>query len=260
MKRKVLMTSFIFFMLIILTFSPVLNSSLMETNSPISSTSNFSFINKKTNNPNKIKLAVYYIRDDGSFDFAIKELLNNEYNEMMNTLNQNVLSNKSLGGRFEYILEIFKGYDLVADDITLQDLLDGMNSEDIDSRPFNLSVMEPFTAHFAPIFIAGMGFGFGIGFRRMPIMERIAGNIFSAGVIGMGAILCLDIFEGTLYCQYTFQMPLLFHVLSGFIGIMMFAFDSIFPPSSGQPLTIYSNFLALGLAGFAVGTLIPSEE
>jgi hypothetical protein len=50
----------------------------------------------------------------------------------------------------------------------------------------------------------------------------------------------------------------LVHVIAGFVGIMLFAFDSIFPLVPGKPpVTIYSNIVALGVAGLAVGILIP---
>ena len=123
---------------------------------------------------------------------------------------------------------------------------------------FNISMMEPFAVNFAPVFIAGMGFGAGFGFRSLPIVRRFAGNIFSMGVIGLGAVICYDFYTNTLYIQQTFTVPFLVHVLAGFIGIMLFAFDSVFPPIPGfPPVTIYSNFVGLGVAGLAIGFLFP---
>jgi hypothetical protein len=118
--------------------------------------------------------------------------------------------------------------------------------------------MEPFIALFVPIFIGGMGFGAGFNFRQIPIIKRIAGNIFTVGVIGLGAVLCFDWLTSTLYQQITFTIPLLVHILSGFVGLMLFAFDSIFPPVPGEPpFTTCSNTVALGIAGLAIGLLIP---
>jgi hypothetical protein len=91
----------------------------------------------------------------------------------------------------------------------------------------------------------------------MPMMQRIAGNLFSAGVIGLGGIVCLDFEDWSIYYQYTFTYPLLLHILSGFIGIMMFAFDNIYPPENGPPISLYSNFIAIGMAGLAIGFKIP---
>ena len=105
-----------------------------------------------------------------------------------------------------------------------------------------------------------MGFGLGFGFRRLPIQQHFAGNLFSIGLIGLGAVVCLDIENASLYYQYTFTLPYLIHVLSGFLEIMLFAFDSLYPPDKGPPFTIYSNFFALGMAGLAIGFEYPNIE
>jgi len=42
---------------------------------------------------------------------------------------------------------------------------------------------------------------------------------------------------------------------------MLFAVDTIFPPDPGKPpINIYSNIVALGIAGLAIGLIIPQVE
>ena len=56
--------------------------------------------------------------------------------------------------------------------------------------------------------------------------------------------------ERTIHINYGFIYPMYFGFLSGFIGVMMFAVDSLFPPPGGPPITFYSNFFALGWTGY----------
>lgn len=49
----------------------------------------------------------------------------------------------------------------------------------------------------------------------------------------------------------------LIHIISGFLGVMMFAFDNIFPPENWLPFTLYSNFAGIGMAGVAVDFEFP---
>ena len=88
-------------------------------------------------------------------------------------------------------------------------------------------------------------------------MHRFTGNLFSILLIGLGEIVCLDFEDWSIYYQYTFTCPLLFHILSVFIGIMMFAFNNIYPSENGPPISLYSNFIAIGMAGLAIGFKIP---
>jgi hypothetical protein len=170
-------------------------------------------------------------------------------------------SNLSIVNIFKEKLEIFKEYDLVSPKTSLDDIFDGDQTVNQEPAFLNISEMKPFSAHFCPIFIGGFGLGVGFGFNQLPIIKRLAGNIISLGAIGLGVVLCLDLFEGILHFQLTFTLPMLLHVLVGFVGIMLFAVDTVFPPIPGKPpIHIYSNMVALGMAGLAIGLIIPPIE
>jgi hypothetical protein len=257
MRKKLRIVSIGVVILLVLTYVPTLTPQPINKNAENSLT-NILTPEIRTGDVDITEIRVYHIRKDGGFEVTVKNMTSDENKEMMNRLIQTEISNSTPKEIFEEKLEILKEYDLVSSNITLKDILDVEKLESFSSLPFNVSEMKPFTAHFAPVFIGGFGFGAGFGFRRLPLIRRIAGNIFSAGLIGLGVVLCLDIFESILHFQFTFTMPYLCHVIAGFVGIMLFAFDSVFPPVLGTPpVTIYSNIVALGIAGLAIGFLIP---
>ena len=213
---------------------------------------------EETKNTDIITIKVCQFQKDGSFEEISKELTSEENNEMMDKLMKTEISNLTPKEIFEEKLDILKEYNLVSNNIALKDIIDVEKLEKHSSTGFNVSEMEPFVAHFAPVFIGGFGLGAGFGFRGLPIIRRIAGNIFSVGLIGLGATICFDFFQGVLFYQLTFTIPFLVHILAGFVGLMLFAFDSLFPPIPGTPpFTIYSNIVALGFAGLTVGFMIP---
>ena len=243
--------------LLVLTYIPTIISQPININAenPLTNTL-ISRIQKE--DVDLVEIRVYHIKEDSSYEVTAKNMTSDENKEMMNELIQTEISNLTPKEIFEEKLEILKEYKLVSSNIMLEDILDLEKLESIDQQSYNLSEDEPFLAVFAPIFMGGMGFGAGFGFRRLPIIRRLAGNIYSVGAIGLGAVLCFDWLVSTLHIQITFTLPLLVHIISGFTGIMLFAFDSVFPPVSGAPpITIYSNIVALGVAGLAVGLLIP---
>ena len=255
--KKIRIVSIGVVILLILTYVPTLTSQPINKNAEGPLT-NILTPRVQTGIVDIIEIRVYLIKENKNFEVTVKNITSNENEEMMNKLIQTEISNLAPKEIFEEKLEILKEYELVSSNIKLEDIMDIEKLEGIDRQSFNISEMEPFVAHFAPIFIGGFGFGAGFGFRRLPLIRIIAGNVFTVGVIGLGAVFCLDFFASTLYYQITFTLPLLVHVLAGFVGIMLFAFDSIFPPVPGEPpITIYSNIVALGMAGLAVGFLIP---
>ena len=260
MKEKIWIAGIGMALLLVLTsFSiPGTQSIEMDAKSQLTNALNFIAPGEKTSKSDTVEIRVCQFQKNGDLKETVKKLTSDKNMEMMDKLMQTEISNLTPKEIFEGKLEILKEYELVSSNITLEDILDVKKLESVDHQPFNISEMEPFVAHFAPIFIGGMGFGIGFGFRNLPIIKRFAGNIFSAGLIGLGIVLCLDFFEATLYFHLTFTFPYLCHVIAGFVGIMLFAFDSVFPPVPGKPpFTIYSNIVALGTAGLAVGFFIP---
>lgn len=246
-------------LLILTSFStPSAQSIEMDAKNQLTNTLNPADSGEKTSKSDTVEIRVCQFQKNGDLKETVKKLTSDENLEMMDKLMQTEILNLTPKEIFEGKLEILKEYKLVPSNTTLEDIMDVEKLENYNSQSFNISQMKSFTAHFAPIFIGGMGFGAGFGFRGLPIIKRIAGNIFSLGVIGLGAVFCLDFFDSVLHFQFTFTLPLLLHVIAGFVGIMLFAFDSIFPPVPGKPpVTIYSNIVALGVAGLAVGILIP---
>jgi hypothetical protein len=210
-----------------------------------------------TTNSDIMKIMAYIKDKNGGFTRIYKEIPKTYYNQFIQQLSDISDQDLTLLQYFQQKLQIMQDYDVIPDDITLDSLLDLTKTSGLDIFSFNVTEVDSFISHFAPIFIVGMGFGLGLGYRRMPVYPRIAGNLFSAGVIGLGLVVCLDIVNTAVYYQFTYTYPLLFHILSGFIGIMLFAFDSIFPLETGPPITIYSNFVALGIAGLAIGFKYP---
>jgi hypothetical protein len=260
MKEKIWIAGIGMVLLLVLTSFSIPGAQSVEMDAKNQLTNMLNPMNPrgKTSKSNTIEMIIYQFQKNGDIDKTVKKLTSNENLEMMDKLMQTEISNLTPKEIFEEKLEILKEYKLISSNTTLEDIMDVEKLESYNSQSFNISEMEPFVAHFAPIFIGGFGFGAGFGFRGLPIIRRIAGNIFTVGVIGLGAVFCLDLFASTLYYQITFTLPLLVHVLAGFVGIMLFAFDSIFPPIPGKPpVTIYSNIVALGIAGLAAGTLIP---
>ena len=258
MKRKLWIISIGVVLLLVFSSLSTLQSQSIRMNAQ-NTLKNTLIPKEETENLDMIKIRVCHFQEDGSFEEISKELTSEENKEMMGKLMKTEISNSTPKEIFEEKLEILKEYDLVSSNITLKDIMDVEKLEKYNSLPFNVSEMEPFLAHFAPVFIGGFGFGAGFGFRGLPLIRRIAGNILSAGLIGWGAVLCFDCFQGVLYFQFTFTMPFLVHILAGFMGLMLFAFDSVFPPIPGKPpVTIYSNIVALGVAGLAAGFMIPS--
>ncbi|MFH1013004.1 MAG: hypothetical protein V1769_00650 [Thermoplasmatota archaeon] len=201
----------------------------------------------------KISLAICHIKKEGLFNLTIKDVYLDDYTQMLHGLTDRLSSTHEYGSLFEEILGTFKENDLISNDVTLQDILDSDTVTGFNTTTYNLSVMEPFVAHFSPVLLIGMGFGAGIA----DTIGLFTGNVYSFGVIGLGGIFCIDAFAKTIYVQYTFTFPLLIHILSGFIGVMMFPVNLNFI-SSSLPIAIYSNFVAFGLSGVTVGIPVPS--
>lgn len=223
----------------------------------IHANANYNLINQnqKQEKPalNGINILVYFADKDGQFQRNVVKITKESYNTFIQQISDISKLDLSLVDLFEEKIELMKEYGIISNDISLSDIFDISNSMTTSLENFSIINAARFESKFAPILLAGMGFGFGIGFRRMPVMKHLAGNIFSTGLIGLGAVLCLDLEDNALYYQYTLTYPYLIHILSGFIGIMLFAFDSLFPPENGPAITFYSNFFALGIAGLAIG-------
>ena len=217
------------------------------------------YVDKNVLNNNDIQILVHYIDVDGNFQKFTKHISKVKYLQFIDEISD--ISNQAYDviNFLQVKLQLMKDYEIIPNEVSIQNIVDFNKIGDLGSKTLNVTESNSFVSHFAPIFMVGMGFGLGLGFRRMPVFQRIAGNLFSMGLIGLGAVVCFDIEDWAIYYQLTFTFPYLIHILSGFIGIMMFAFDNIFPPENGPPVTLYSNFLAIGMAGLAIGFKFPSD-
>lgn len=248
MKKNTFTNIFILVMLLSISYIPQFNFCNAQTQSPMKSDTHLNNVHINSYNRNYIKLAIHTIKEDGSRNVSIKEISIADYKMMTHRINERLSSNTDYDTMFENILQIIKEYNMVDQDITLQEIFDRNMSTDFNTTFYNVS-SDPFGAIFSPVIIAGMGAGAGIGDN----FGLLSGNVYSFGVIGLGGLFCLDAVMQTIHIQYTFTFPLLVHILAGFAGIMLFPvhFDKLY--ASGFPLFIYSNFLALGYSGFTIG-------
>jgi hypothetical protein len=230
---------------------------LLENNSYlIKKHANDNIMEGKNNN---VHIRVYYLDVQGNFNKMEKTLSNSTYNRFLQQISHIPQGAMDLIQFLQQKIQIMKSYDLVPSNLSLDNIIEKNTVDALDFFPLNLTHATYFQSNFAPLFILGMGFGLGFGYRRLPVFPRLAGNIISVGFIGYGGVLCLDIQDEIIYYQFTTFFPYLIHIISGFIGIMMFAFDNIFPPESGLPFTFYTNFIGIGIAGVAVGFEFPPQ-
>jgi hypothetical protein len=213
--------------------------------------------NKLLTSGDPIQIHVYVHDIEGNLNRIVKTMSKNSYTQFLQQISQVQQGALNLIDVLQQKMQIMKSYDLVPSDITLNTIIDTNTIDTLEFLSLNLTETTHFQSNFAPLFILGMGFGLGFGYRRLPVFPHLAGNLFSIGFIGYGGVLCLDIQDRAIYYQYTDFFPYLIHIISGFIGIMMFAYDNIFPSENGLPFTFYSNFIGIGMAGVAVGFEFP---
>jgi hypothetical protein len=210
-------------------------------------TKNNSLECNKTNELSRI--VVYSSFKNGQTDIKTKTLRTVEKRDLIEKVNQVIDPKLSWVDNFKNELKILKDYDLVSDDLTFEDIFGSYNINNTCIKPKQKNNTD-FAAYFAPIFIGGLGGGISFGFRRLPIVRRVAGNIFFSGVIVGGVVLCFDPVNFTTYFLLSAVVPPWLGFISGYVGIMLFGYDNIFPLPI--PFTFYSNFIAFGVAGFTV--------
>lgn len=225
MKKKIWILSIGAAVLLVLAFFPTIGSEPVDENLMIGSGTS----NEMMGNPGTATISVYYFKEDGTCEKTFKELTLAEREALIDELMQVAGSDLSLKDKFEEELRIFKEYELVSSDITLEDIVD---VEAIEGA-YGIVSGENFEAHNAPIFFAGAGFGIGIG---LPF--PITFGKFITALAGLGYVFCLDILEATLYTLQMFLFPVLIGFLNGFMGLLLFGV---------VPGVFYSNFIGLGM-------------
>jgi hypothetical protein len=197
-----------------------------------------------------INLVILQTKPDGSFNITTKEVIYEEYKALQYDIINKISQTKTEDKPFLTIFNLLKEKNLIKQDIKINEIYGDKASDFYNNTAWNRSEMQPFVSMFAPIIAAGMGFGAGIGDK----FGSITGLLYSGGIIGLGAVLCFDILKETIHVHFTFTFPLLLHILSSFIGIMMFPVDFDFISDNFLPFFIYSNFIAIGFSGLAIGT------
>jgi len=246
--RKMYLKVLVFVIIILLTsvsFMPSISGNIKKQNSvktffPISDKSD-----EKITTPigGKFKACIY---KDGNCEETITFSMN-RYNrdKLMDEMNLILGSELTLHNKFEQFLETLQKFNIVSEDITLNDILD----EELLTKPFKQVNNTDFKAHFAPIIIAGGGIGIGIGY---PDLRPF--NVFLhllTVIAGLGWVFCLDPLEGILYKLQSFLFPLLIGYLSAYTGLIVLA---VFPGF------FYSNILAIGFTPFTAWVQFPSPE
>jgi len=224
MKKKLCIFSIGTAILLVLTCFPTNASQpiwLGGKNSVIETT------RKMAGDSDTVLINVYHLKEDGTIDKAVKELPVHEHETLIGELKQVERSGKTLRGIFEEKLQILKDYELVSNDLTLEEILDVEKlTEPIETQQF-----EDFEAENAPIFLAGGGVGFGFG---VPFL-------FTSGTF-----LCILIGGGLVT---VFFIPLLVGYMAGFIGLLLLPVI---------PGFFYSNFFGLGMVSKTSWRMIPS--
>lgn len=216
-------------------------------------TSSFALANysesKESHHTDFVKIGIYQVYKDGKIEESIETLTKTQCKDLMEKLQNQENSSISLNDRYNKKLSDLKEFNLIPQNITAEFILGGSTVKSTLSDEKELIINEPFAAHFAPIIIGGLGFGVSIGLRGFPLLKRIAGNIFFAGFIVGGGVFCFDPATAQPYVLYSLIYPTWIGFIAGFVGIMLFVFDDLIPIPM---FNFYSNFFALGMAGFTV--------
>ena len=188
-------------------------------------------------NSNIVKMNIYLYQKNGNFNRIVKELPVNIIDELMYKLNKIELSIGSYKKLFEEKFDILKEYDIISDNVTLNDIFDVNKLRTLGEKTDNVSG-EDFFANSSFILFAGIGLGVGLG----PGLRLFNGfQHFLLAMAGLGYVFCYDIEKDTLYTLQTFLFPVLIGYLSDYVGIIMFA---VFPG------ILYSNFFSFGYTSF----------
>ena len=235
---------FLLFVTMLFLSTPIISSNYLE--------------NKESNDSDIVKIGVYQVYNDGRIGESIKALTNMQCKDLMEKLQNQENSVMGLNERYDRKLAVLKEYGLVSLNMSAEDFLDGSSLKNIMAVENEVLINQPFSAHFAPIIIGGLGFGASIGLRGFPLLKRIAGNIFFAGFIVGGGVFCYDPATAQPYVLYSLIYPTWMGLIAGFVGIMLFVFDDLIPIPM---FNFYSNFFALGIAGFTLWVApLPSPQ
>ncbi|MCK4332061.1 MAG: hypothetical protein KAV40_00605 [Thermoplasmatales archaeon] len=190
-----------------------------------------------------LRMLVYHIKEDGSVERTLKKMTISQRREFMKKLAQT--SKSTVMEQLEEKLAIFKEYELVSPELSLEDII-GVNKSEIAGEDFHpVPLNGSFTAQPAILFfVAFPGLGFGYGIPLFPI----TGMIHLVVVNFFGVVKAIDLSTFQNYSLSAFIMPFLLGQISGYTGILMIPF---------VPGFIYSNLIGLGHATLTRWFTIP---
>ncbi len=172
---------------------------------------------------------IYHIKGDGKIQLTKQTISKDEKNALIEELKITNTENVKLPDQYENKFNILKKYNLVPNDIKIEDIID------FKKFPSDYEVVsgENFNATTAPIFFFGGGLGVGLG-----IPFFITAGTFLVALLGLGITICYDIHDNILYQLQALLLPVIVGYLNGFVGLLMIPV---------VPGFIYSNFFAIGV-------------
>jgi hypothetical protein len=245
-KKRIISIGLSIFLVLITI--PTINSEILSDNFEKSIEYNIE-LEILDENSRKIELSIYHCKADGSVDVNNKIITFNDKEELIGRINQIAESKKSIKEIYENEIQILKDYNLIPNEILLDDIIDlekiGINLQD-NILGFDNVTNQNFLAHFAPVLVIGGGFGLGLG---MPGLRTFNGFTSLLTVVaGLGFVMAIDFFEQTIYTLFTYLLPLLIGYFAGYMGFIIFAVE---------PGTFYSNLVMLGFSPMTAWIQIP---
>jgi hypothetical protein len=240
MDRKICIFSLGAAALLILSFFPTAAVELPQAkdeNLEIEESEEFLEPNGKSDT---VKLRVIHIKKDKTHIETIKELTTEEEEALWQELRTIEMEGKPAVEVYRNKLDIMKNYNLVPDDMTLEDIMDIDKLEKINGEEGAKDI----SVYNALVFFVGGGLGFGIG---VPFF--ITTGMFLMALLGFGYTLIYEIFTNITHTFTTFFIiPVLLGFLIGFTGLLLL------PVLAGF---FYSNALGLGICAYTQWGLYP---
>jgi hypothetical protein len=188
-----------------------------------------------------IKYNVFHIKGKRNYEKSVIELSAEDSKAMWKEFKSLDNSGLTPPELFEAKFEIMKNYEIVSNEMALEDVVDVEKLE----GEYNDVQTQDFDAAFAPILFVGGGLGFGLG---VPLW--FTSGTFIMALFGFGLVYCYDPVTGIMNQMLTLAfIPMLIGYLGGFTGIFLLPV---------VPGFFYSNALGLGMAAVTIWKMLPS--
>lgn len=188
-----------------------------------------------------VKYNVFHIKGKRDYERKTIELTVEESKAMWEEFKSLEAQDLTPTEVFEAKFEILKSYEIVSNDMTLEQVVD---VEKLEGK-VNGVQSQDFDAAFAPILFVGGGLGFGLG-----VPFWFTSGTFIMALFGFGMVYCYDPITAFLNQMETFFfIPMLVGYLGGFTGIFLLPV---------VPGFFYSNALGLGMVAVTIWKFIPT--